>query len=517
MRKVLFALLPALLLFGFLSLGFLGEPENDPWLNASPLWGPGDPFYSRNPEKSNHLAHPVLIWRGKPHHEGSYRYLTGGVVNHYRNNAYGFRDDEIAVPKPEDVVRIVNLGDSATWGLNLHERSSTYPDQLEQILSRRSPQGRRYDVVNAGVVGYSSLQVLELARYWLSDFDADVVTVYLGNNDPAPGVTKDAERMAATSGRVQRMLHHNGFYLLLRKGMLQLRAPRHREQRLALQTRTTQEVADPRHGRAAYYERGARVSPDEYETSLRELVQVIRAAGGRPILLDVPMNLLWPPTVRAFAGEVLGPHRFWGVSKTEMSYLGKVKSGRPACQRSLAEHPYLCLVIPRDLEARDLADAAELAHLAADPSASEPERLRAAHNGAVRQLVEGDPAGAAQRFASLAARAEECECLPPRQRAWIHYNLGASLLVLGQDEAAFEALLESRRVWPFAMSPDYSERFHRVVDELEVEWIDLPRLFARADPSFRGSALMHDWVHPNARGNGIIARAIASKLGRGTP
>ena len=35
---------------------------------------------------------------------------------------------------------------------------------------------------------------------------------------------------------------------------------------------------------------------------------------------------------------------------------------------------------------------------------------------------------------------------------------------------------------------------------------------ARADPRFRGSALMHDWVHPNARGNDVIARAIARKL-----
>ena len=81
MRKVLFALIPAAILFGVFSLGFVGEPENDPWLNASPLWGPGDPFYSPDPAKSNHLAHPALIWRGRPNHAGSYRYLAAGIVN----------------------------------------------------------------------------------------------------------------------------------------------------------------------------------------------------------------------------------------------------------------------------------------------------------------------------------------------------------------------------------------------------------------------------------------------------
>jgi lysophospholipase L1-like esterase len=517
MRKVLFALLPCLLLMAVLSLGFMGQPEFDPWLNQSPLWGPGDPFYSRDPDKANHLAHPAMIWRGRPSHEGSYHYVEGGVVNRYRNNAYGFRDDEIADPKPEGVLRVLNLGDSATWGLNLHERDHSYSDQLEKFLARRRSKSESYDVLNAGVVGHSSLQGLQLTRHWLDDFDADVVTVYLGNNDPAPGAIKDAERMAATAGPIQRLLHHNRIYLLLQKGLLHMRASRLDRQRLALVRHALLEDTDANRSREAYYEQGARVSPDEYEANLREIVRLIRASGARPILLDVPMNLLWPPTVRAFTSNVLGPARFSGVSKIEMDYLGKVRRGEPACEHSLAEHPYLCLVTPADLEAARIPDAEELARQAADPAKSERERLRAAHNGAVWQLVEGDSAGATRRFESLAARAEDCDCVPPRKRAWIHYNLGAALLLLGKNEAAFGELLESRRVWPFAMSPDYRERFEGVVEELEVEWIDLPRLFARTDARFHGSALMHDWVHPNSRGNRVIAQAIARKLRTAKP
>ena len=62
------------------------------------------------------------------------------------------------------------------------------------------------------------------------------------------------------------------------------------------------------------------------------------------------------------------------------------------------------------------------------------------------------------------------------------------------------------------MSPDYEERFDHVVKELDVEWIDLPRLFELADPRFHGSALIHDWVHPNRTGGSIIADAIAKRL-----
>ena len=62
------------------------------------------------------------------------------------------------------------------------------------------------------------------------------------------------------------------------------------------------------------------------------------------------------------------------------------------------------------------------------------------------------------------------------------------------------------------MSPDYEERFDAVVRDLKVEWIDLPGAFERADPEFLGSALIHDWVHPERRGNRVIAEKLASLL-----
>jgi lysophospholipase L1-like esterase len=62
------------------------------------------------------------------------------------------------------------------------------------------------------------------------------------------------------------------------------------------------------------------------------------------------------------------------------------------------------------------------------------------------------------------------------------------------------------------MSPDYDQVFDKVVDELDVDWIDIPKIFGQADQEYFGSVLIHDWVHPNRAGNRLIAEAIATRF-----
>lgn len=514
MRRVVFPLLPTLLLLGGLLLGFLGEPENDPALNASPLWGPGDPFYALDPRRRTNLADPVLIWRGRPNYTGKWRYVEGGALNHYETNAFGFRDDALVTPKPPGLKRLVAVGDSATWGLNLPTRADTYADQLELLLSLAGAGGARWDVANAGVVGYSSFQGAQLVEHVLPELEPDVVSVFLGNNDSAPGGMKDADR-AAAGGPLHRWLRYNRFYLMLLRKQLELGAPGLEAGRARLRSELSRSDSEAHRDVASYYRLLARVTPDQYEANLRALVRSARQAGARPILLAVPANLAWPPAVRPFASEILAPDAFFSSVKTDLGYLERVQRGVPAClgSGSLAGHPYLCLVAASDLRTMGAPATAELDRLAADPTAPEPERVRSAHNAAVRRVVEGDAVAAEAGFQAALAMADACGCIAPSQRTWMEYNLGVARLVLGRLDAAHEALRAARRTWPFAISPDYEARFHRVVDEEDVDWIDLPRLFAAADPVFLGSVLIHDWVHPNAQGNAIIARALAEELG----
>ncbi len=70
-----------------------------------------------------------------------------------RYNNLGFRDDDIVIPKPEGVFRIVCVGGSTTEeGI---ANDMTYPNVLEQKLKKYF-QTEKIDVINAGVIGQRS-------------------------------------------------------------------------------------------------------------------------------------------------------------------------------------------------------------------------------------------------------------------------------------------------------------------------------------------------------------------------
>jgi len=69
-------------------------------------------------------------------------------------NSHGFRGREYALAKPQDVYRIVVLGDSITFGNNLPENKN-YPARLENIFINN---GKQAEVLNLGLGGYDTLQ-----------------------------------------------------------------------------------------------------------------------------------------------------------------------------------------------------------------------------------------------------------------------------------------------------------------------------------------------------------------------
>ena len=71
----------------------------------------------------------------------------------YKINSLGLRDNEI-LPKKEDEFRILLLGDSFVQGHGV-EAEKTFGKVLEQKLNKK--QDGKYQVINAGVFGYSPL------------------------------------------------------------------------------------------------------------------------------------------------------------------------------------------------------------------------------------------------------------------------------------------------------------------------------------------------------------------------
>ena len=195
----------------------------------------------------------------------------------------GFRDGEFSAHKMPGAFRILCLGDSWTFGANVAQ-DETYPRQLTRLLARRHPSAR-FEVLNLGVVGYSSFQGKELLRLRAIDWDPDVVVLGFGMNDGRVDGYRDKDLAAARSSaamRVADVLDHIELYKLLRYWALLVRtrpsstAEAFRAEAQAARRTTDLDTLEP----------WTRVSLTDYRANLREMIALTRSRGAEVILLD---------------------------------------------------------------------------------------------------------------------------------------------------------------------------------------------------------------------------------------
>jgi len=151
--------------------------------------------YKREPD-------PVLFWRSRP-------------VPPY--NAQRFQGPIAKVPKPDDVFRIICYGDSNTDG---HTGDGGWPARLGKLLEKHEWQpDKRVEVLNAGVMGYSSHQGLMRFKEEAQTYQPDLIFVSFGWND-APGALgkpdKEFEIPPETVVTMERALLRFKSYRLLR-------------------------------------------------------------------------------------------------------------------------------------------------------------------------------------------------------------------------------------------------------------------------------------------------------------
>jgi lysophospholipase L1-like esterase len=99
------------------------------------------------------------------------------------HNQLGYRGREIALPKPDDVFRIVAMGGSTTYGFTAVDES--YPAWLERTL-REQYGYEQIEVINAGVHGYTSWNTLVNFALRIVELDPDLVIIYDSTNDVLP-------------------------------------------------------------------------------------------------------------------------------------------------------------------------------------------------------------------------------------------------------------------------------------------------------------------------------------------
>ncbi len=117
-----------------------------------------------------------LIYSLKPNTERVWQ--SDEFTEDVKINSFGLRDTEL-LPRSEFERRIVVLGDSMTFGHGVSSEQ-TYCEQVEQLFA---DQGRRVDVVNAGVKGYGTDQSVKFFTTRLRQLDADLVILAVYQND----------------------------------------------------------------------------------------------------------------------------------------------------------------------------------------------------------------------------------------------------------------------------------------------------------------------------------------------
>lgn len=105
--------------------------------------------------------------------------------SYVRINAQGMRDDrDITLNKPADVFRIAVLGDSYAEALQVDVRKTFWRLLEMQLNACDFTPGKRVEVLNFGVSGYSTAQELLALRHRVKPFQPDlVILAFLSGND----------------------------------------------------------------------------------------------------------------------------------------------------------------------------------------------------------------------------------------------------------------------------------------------------------------------------------------------
>lgn len=194
----------------------------------------------------------------------------------FQIDALGFRGPEVELPKPPGTFRIVCMGDSTTFGVwnegFLQVRGFTsYPQELAALLATNGYA--HVEVINAGVLGYTSAQGVAQLLAQIVRLEPDVITVRLGNNDH--GMRFGSEPLPASTPLDYALLRWTPQFLL------DLQTVRLAFHVFRLTPAGGQLPPGPRV-----------VPPAEFRRNLERIVSIAHAYGSRVLFLDFPYRPL---------------------------------------------------------------------------------------------------------------------------------------------------------------------------------------------------------------------------------
>ncbi len=232
------------------------------------------------------LSDPLLRVRRRPNYTIESAYIGG---SRWSFNSQGHRGrQEYTVPKPPGVFRVLCIGGSTTASSNVSCDEAAWTARLQSLWNERGgPEDKRVEVVNQGVVGWTSVQALAYFQTEGLDLEPDVVTSMEAINDiqaasvegidagSRPWMQKWWFRAWEHRTRVDNLLGFSRLYWVLRNRARSLNTPPDPE---PLVWRT--ESVHP-------------MGPVYFRRNLENLVRTAAARGIRPVLMTQPCTLLW--------------------------------------------------------------------------------------------------------------------------------------------------------------------------------------------------------------------------------
>jgi len=137
---------------------------------------------------SNLTGSPYLLWELEP----GTRTMDGVPA---KINRFGMRGEDVAVPKPEGVRRVLVTGDSSNFGFRVSDEEVLVSVVVEALGGERAG----IEGINASVPGYSTYQTINFLEMRAWDLEPDVVVIGNLSSDNNFDAFVDKELLASYS------------------------------------------------------------------------------------------------------------------------------------------------------------------------------------------------------------------------------------------------------------------------------------------------------------------------------
>ncbi|MBN2381439.1 hypothetical protein JXQ70_01020 [bacterium] len=191
---------------------------------------------------------------------------------HVKTNKWGMNDKDFTEAKPDNVKRIICLGDSCTFGWGV-KRDQAYFSILQREIDQLGIT-TPVEVINAGHTGFSSFQGLKLMEHYIRNWDPDIVTINFGANDHLIQGAHQADKNAylANQGPLQRLhsiLEASNWFILCSR---------------------TKNKFLPAHNSMQKHKGVSvnRVSIEDFRKNLLDMISICRQIDAIPVLLTQP-------------------------------------------------------------------------------------------------------------------------------------------------------------------------------------------------------------------------------------